>query len=244
MDASLPPYPIAIKRSTIKRSKDSVGADRTCFQHVGFQGSPHVSSCSILEFRIPDVKESTLGSARPLVPHDFDMARFGFGEEPVGVSAMAGNLFDVRAERAGDWDTAMVLLRMRSGALCHINCSRLCAYGYDQRVEAFGEQGMLASCNPTPNSLARHTAAGTSMRGRLHYFFIERCAYLLPPGDRRVRRHRGDRCAALPRPRGRQTSPAAGKRRARGRSERQDGQKPGLTRERQSSSAPGTEAVT
>ncbi len=177
MDASLPPYPIAIKRSTIKRPKDSVGADRTCFQHVGFQGSPHVSNCSILEFRIPDVKESTLGSARPLVPHDFDMARFGFGEEPVGVSAMAGNLFDVRAERAGDWDTAMVLLRMRSGALCHINCSRLCAYGYDQRGEAFGEQGMLASCNPTPNSLARHTAAGTSMRGRLHYFFIERCAY-------------------------------------------------------------------
>ncbi len=116
------------------------------------------------------------GIFRDMTIHDFDMARFVFGEEPVEVSAMGGNLFDAQAERAGDWDTAMVLLRMRSGALCHINCSRRCAYGYDQRVEAFGEQGMLASCNPTPNSLARHTAAGTSMRGPLHHFFIERYA--------------------------------------------------------------------
>ena len=116
------------------------------------------------------------GIFRDMTIHDFDMARFVFGEEPVEVSAMGGNLFHAPAERAGDWDTATVLLRMRSGALCHINCSRRCAYGYDQRVEAFGEKGMLASGNPTPTSLSRHSAAGTSMRDPLHHFFIERYA--------------------------------------------------------------------
>ena len=33
------------------------------------------------------------------------------------------------------------------GALVHINNSRRCAYGYDQRIEAFGEKGMLQAGN-------------------------------------------------------------------------------------------------
>ena len=51
---------------------------------------------------------------------------------------------------AGDIDTAMVLLRMPSGALCHIENGRRAVYGFDERVEVFGEKGMLQVAPPDP----------------------------------------------------------------------------------------------
>lgn len=116
------------------------------------------------------------GIFRDMAIHDFDIARFLFGEEAVEVTAMGAVLVDPRIGEAGDMDAVMAVLRMESGALCHINCSRRCAYGYDQRIELFGEKGMLISENPTPANVSRHTAAGTSARGLLHHFFIERYA--------------------------------------------------------------------
>ena len=114
------------------------------------------------------------GLFRDMMVHDFDMARFLFGEEPVEVTAMGSVLFDARAGEIGDVDSAMVVLRMASGALCHVNCSRHCSFGYDQRIELFGERGMLVSANPTRTSVERYTEAGTAARDRLHPFFIER----------------------------------------------------------------------
>ena len=114
------------------------------------------------------------GLFRDMMVHDFDMARFLFGEEPVEVTAMGSVLFDERAGEIGDVDSAMVVLRMASGALCHINCSRHCSFGYDQRIELFGERGMLISANPTRTSVERYTEVGTAARDRLHPFFIER----------------------------------------------------------------------
>lgn len=114
------------------------------------------------------------GIFRDMMVHDFDMARFLFNEEPVEVTAMGSVLFDTRCEEFGDVDSAMVVLRMASGALCHVNCSRHCSFGYDQRIELFGERGMLVSANPTRTSIERYTETGTSARDRLHPFFIER----------------------------------------------------------------------
>ena len=114
------------------------------------------------------------GIFRDMMVHDFDMARFLFNEEPVEVTAMGSVLFDTRCEEFGDADSAMVVLRMASGALCHVNCSRHCSFGYDQRIELFGEGGMLVSANPPRTSIERYTESGTSARDRLHPFFIER----------------------------------------------------------------------
>ncbi len=116
------------------------------------------------------------GLFRDMMIHDFDMARFLFGEEPVEVAAMGGVLIDPRIGEIGDIDAAMVVLRMASGGLCHINCSRRCAYGYDQRIEVFGQGGMLVSANPTATNVERFTDSGTAARDRLHHFFIERYA--------------------------------------------------------------------
>ena len=116
------------------------------------------------------------GIFRDMAIHDFDIARFLFREEPVEVTAMGAVLVDPRIGEIGDIDAAMAVLRMESGALCHINCSRRCAYGYDQRIELFGEKGMLVSENPTVTNVSRFTGTATSARDRLYHFFIERYA--------------------------------------------------------------------
>ncbi len=116
------------------------------------------------------------GLFRDMAIHDFDMCRFLFGEEPVAVTAMGAVLVDPRIGAIGDIDAAMAVLRMESGALCHINCSRRCSYGYDQRIELFGAEGMLISDNPTVTNISRFSATATSGRERLHHFFIERYA--------------------------------------------------------------------
>ena len=116
------------------------------------------------------------GIFRDMAIHDFDMARYLFGEEPVEIYATGSVLVDQKVAWADDLDSVMVVMRMESGALCHINCSRRCAYGYDQRIEVFGEKGMLLSDNPTSTSVSLHTEASTAARARLHHFFIERYA--------------------------------------------------------------------
>ena len=64
------------------------------------------------------------GLYRDMMIHDFDLARFILNENPFEVFATGGALFDHNAEALGDVDSAMVIMRTASGALCHINCSR------------------------------------------------------------------------------------------------------------------------
>ena len=116
------------------------------------------------------------GLFRDMMIHDFDMARFVLGEEPNEVSALASAVVDPAIEASGDVDTAMVTLRCRSGALCHINNSRRAVYGYDQRIEAFGALGMVRCDNLQASTLTRHDAAHTEARGPLLNFFLERYA--------------------------------------------------------------------
>jgi myo-inositol 2-dehydrogenase/D-chiro-inositol 1-dehydrogenase len=94
--------------------------------------------------------------------HDFDMARWLLGEEPVEVFAWGAVLVDPRVRTEGkDIDTAMLLLRTRSGKMCHINNTRRAVYGYDQRIEVFGAKGMLRAANLTPTSVERFGAGAT-----------------------------------------------------------------------------------
>jgi myo-inositol 2-dehydrogenase/D-chiro-inositol 1-dehydrogenase len=115
------------------------------------------------------------GQFRDMTIHDFDMARWLLGEEPVEVFAMGEALVDPKVKELGDIDSAMVLLRTRSDKLCHINNSRRAAYGYDQRIEVFGAKGMLRAGNETPSTVERSDAAAVATDKPLH-FFLERYA--------------------------------------------------------------------
>ncbi|MEO1265166.1 MAG: inositol 2-dehydrogenase [Pseudomonadota bacterium] len=115
------------------------------------------------------------GLFRDMTIHDFDLARFVLGDEPVEVLAVGDASVDPGlADRAGDIDTAMVILRTADGRQCHINNCRKAAYGYDQRVEAHGANGMLISGNQRPTALEKHTGDATGIADPYQAFFIER----------------------------------------------------------------------
>ncbi len=116
------------------------------------------------------------GQFRDMMIHDFDLARWLLGEEPVEVVAKASCLVDPKISAAGDVDTAMVILRTAGGALCHINNSRRAVYGYDQRVEVFGSKGMLQTENQRATALRRWSAQSTDCQDPLLNFFLERYA--------------------------------------------------------------------
>jgi myo-inositol 2-dehydrogenase/D-chiro-inositol 1-dehydrogenase len=105
--------------------------------------------------------------------HDFDMARFVTGSEVVEVFAQGTVRIDPAIKAAGDLDTAVVMLRHADGCLTVIDNSRRAVYGYDQRVEAFGDLGMAASENPPAHTGILRTARGT-YGAALPHFFVER----------------------------------------------------------------------
>ena len=86
------------------------------------------------------------GLFRDMTIHDFDMARYFLGEV-VEVTATGANLISAEIAGAGDIDAAVVVLRGAQGALCSITNSRRCTFGYDQRLKAFGQLGMLTAAN-------------------------------------------------------------------------------------------------
>jgi len=115
------------------------------------------------------------GLFRDMMIHDFDMARWMMGEEPVQVYARGACFVEPGFEAAGDVDTAAVLLTTASGRICQITNSRHCSFGYDQRIEAFGELGMLRAENATATRVERADRAGFTSEPALP-FFLERYA--------------------------------------------------------------------
>lgn len=119
---------------------------------------------------------SSGGYFRDSTIHDLDLARWLLAEEPVQVSAFGANLVDEAIAREGDFDTAVTALKTASGRLCLINNSRRAAYGFDQRVEAFGAKGMLQTVNQPESGLLRFAAGATAAQPPLKHFFLERYA--------------------------------------------------------------------
>jgi len=113
------------------------------------------------------------GLFRDMMIHDFDMARFLLGEEPVAVSAMGSALVDKSIGEAGDIDTAIVIMETKSGKVAQISNSRRASYGYDQRVEAHGEKGMIHAGNVRETTLEMAGAEGFR-RDKILNFFLDR----------------------------------------------------------------------
>lgn len=113
------------------------------------------------------------GMFRDMMIHDFDMANFIMGEVPVTISAAASALVDPAIGNAGDVDTAIVTMTYADGRLAVIKNSRRAAYGYDQRVELLGSEGMLQVHNMLKSSVVKSTKAGVTGAKPMH-FFLER----------------------------------------------------------------------
>ena len=72
--------------------------------------------------------------------HDLDLARFLVGEVEE-VHAWASVLFDERFAKADDWDTSVIMLKFRNGALGVVETARHSEWGYDIRTEVAGADG-------------------------------------------------------------------------------------------------------
>ncbi len=102
--------------------------------------------------------------------HDFDMARYLVGDEVDEVYARGHNLVDPEIGSAGDIDTGYLMLTFKNGVTALIENSRQASYGYDQRLEVFGSEGMIRTENPlkTTNSLMNNT--GVQLSRNLDFF--------------------------------------------------------------------------
>jgi myo-inositol 2-dehydrogenase / D-chiro-inositol 1-dehydrogenase len=115
------------------------------------------------------------GLFRDMMIHDLDMARFLLGEEPVEVHAVGSSLVDKAIGKAGDVDTAAVLLKTASGKIAQISNSRRATYGYDQRIEVHGAKGMLRAANIHETTVELANGAGFRA-DPIQNFFLERYA--------------------------------------------------------------------
>lgn len=105
--------------------------------------------------------------------HDFDMARFLTQSEVVEVYATGSVLINPDFEALNDVDTAIIQMRFANGALGVIDNSRQAVYGYDQRIEVFGNEGMLLANNQLKHAVV-HYSNNVTEQANPEYFFLER----------------------------------------------------------------------
>lgn len=113
------------------------------------------------------------GQFRDQTIHFFDLACWIAGEDPVEVYATGAALIDPAIGAAGDVDTSMLILKLPSGAFCHIDNSRRSAYGYDERIEVFGSKGMVQSERKRRREVSLYTGTQVISEG-LHPGWLER----------------------------------------------------------------------
>ena len=75
--------------------------------------------------------------------------------------------------RLGYVDTAVITLQMENGAIAVIDNCRRASYGYDQRAEVFGSDGMAAISNDSQSSTVISNAEGVTGEKPM-FFFLER----------------------------------------------------------------------
>ncbi|MGX6443851.1 inositol 2-dehydrogenase [Neobacillus sp. K501] len=142
---------------------------------VGEVGTPHILRITSRDPEPPgmDYIKSSGGLFMDMTIHDFDMARYIMGSEVVEVYANGAVLVDPAIAEAGDIDTAIITLKFANGALGVIDNSRRAVYGYDQRLEIFGDQGAAQADNNRSNTVEVSSAKHITKEKPL-YFFLER----------------------------------------------------------------------
>lgn len=115
----------------------------------------------------PPSREYILGCGGQFVDmsiHDLDIARFVTGLEVESVSAF-GSALGAQAQDfrdAGDWDTTVMNLRFKGGAVGSIVNSRQSGYGYDIHTDVLGDTGGLKVGYERYTPITRYSKAGAT----------------------------------------------------------------------------------
>jgi len=138
---------------------------------VGEIGTVHVVKTCSRDSPLPSIDYLRIsgGMFHDCAVHDIDAVCSVLGERPSVVFSLAhSHIAHIAA--INDVDTVVITMKFPSGALATIDLSRHAHYGYDQRVEVFGEKGMLVSENRRPTELTSLTSGGTSLDVIYHSF--------------------------------------------------------------------------
>ena len=125
----------------------------------------------------PSIKYLKLsgGIFKDMMIHDFDLLRFYLDKDELNsIFSTATNMSDNRFNKINDYELASCILKSKNGVQCIITNSRHCSFGYDQRVELFGNKGMLISGNKNLNETEVYNKSSTAQKKPLQHFFIER----------------------------------------------------------------------
>ncbi len=143
------------------RRFDPSFADLAAKVRDGVIGTPQVMRLTSRDSPLPTMHyiRTSHGIFHDCMVHDFDMLRFITGQDPVEVYAIGSNFVDGIRE-IGDLDNVLVSLKYQSGMLASIDVNRFASYGYDQRIEAFGKEGMIQAENRAPRSTVLSDANG------------------------------------------------------------------------------------
>lgn len=152
---------------SFRRVRDLVAAGKI--------GTPQIVRITSRDPEPPPIEyvKSSGGIFLDMTIHDFDMARYLIESEVIELYAVGGVMVDPEIGKAGDIDTAVITLRYANGAFGTIDNSRKAVYGYDQRVEVFGSQGMAVVSNKKPDTAEWSTADGVHSSLPL-FFFMQR----------------------------------------------------------------------
>lgn len=115
------------------------------------------------------------GIFRDMTIHDFDMAR-NFVPDIVEVSAFGANSFCDYIKEEGDFDNVSVVMKGANNEIVTIINSRHSSYGYDQRIEVFGDKGMLQISNLGHSTVQLYNNEATASGEPYMDFFLERYA--------------------------------------------------------------------
>ncbi|MGF7140209.1 inositol 2-dehydrogenase [Roseimarinus sediminis] len=135
-------------------------------------GEPHILKITSRDPAPPPAEYSAVsgGMFMDMTIHDFDMARYIVGSEVDEVFVKAAVLVDDEIGKAGDVDTAIITLTFKNGAIGVIDNSRKAVYGYDQRVEIFGSEGMVSNDNNFPENHRYYSVDGIHRSLPLNFF--------------------------------------------------------------------------
>lgn len=142
---------------------------------AGKIGQPHIIKITSRDPETPPeeyIKRSG-GMFMDMTIHDFDMVRYLASCEVKQVFVSTGNLIDPKFERNDDVDTALITLTFEDGSLALIDNSRQAVYGYDQRIEVFGDKGVVTADNEQKTNV-RIATKETVLLDHPKYFFLDR----------------------------------------------------------------------
>lgn len=143
----------------------------------GFVGEPYLVKITSRDPAPPPIEyiKNSGGLFLDMTIHDFDMARFIVDKEIQEVYAKGEAFTDISISKAGDIDTAVIVLKYIDSTLAIIDNSRKAAYGYDQRLEVFGSKGMIQANNVMIDNNNLFTQNGVKSSLPMN-FFMERYA--------------------------------------------------------------------